>query len=415
MLPNNKKIYIVGNPPFIGYSLQTAEQKIDVQNVFRGWNSSGKMDYAACWFKKSADFIQNTRNEVAFVATSSICQGEAVGFLWKNLFDAGIRINFARRSFKWSSDDKNPAQVFCVIVGFSNFDRAEKIIFDDDQKMQAKNINGYLIDAPNICIETRLEPISNVPRMIKGSQPTDDGNLIVDENFPAPKKYLRPLIGAEEFLKNKNRWCLWLVDADQTVLNLPAIKSRIDAVKNFRLSSKKKSTRDSAKTSWLFQEIRQPAENYIAVPRVSTKIRKYLPIGFVNSNTIATDALLIIPGGSLWLFGILSSSVHMFWLKTICGRLGDGFRYSVNIVYNNFPFPSYDSKIESTARKILDIRKKYSDSLLKLYKQMPQDLKSAHEENDFAVLKSFGFEHLSELEVVSSLLENYLRLLEGDF
>ena len=153
LLPNNKKIYIVGNPPFIGYSLQTAEQKIDVQNVFRGWNSSGKMDYAACWFKKSADFIQNTRNEVAFVATSSICQGEAVGFLWKNLFDAGIRINFARRSFKWSSDDKNPAQVFCVIVGFSNFDRAEKIIFDDDQKMQAKNINGYLIDAPNICIE----------------------------------------------------------------------------------------------------------------------------------------------------------------------------------------------------------------------------------------------------------------------
>ena len=250
--------------------------------------------------------------------------------------------------------------------------------------------------------------------MIKGSQPTDDGNLIVDENFPAPKKYLRQLIGAEEFLKNKNRWCLWLVDADQAVLNLPAIKSRIDAVKNFRLSSKKKSTRDSAKTSWLFQEIRQPAENYIAVPRVSTKIRKYLPIGFVNSNTIATDALLIIPGENLFVFGVLSSRVHMLWLKTICGRLGDGFRYSVNIVYNNFPFPIYDSKIESTARKILDVREKYSDSLSTLYKQMPQDLESAHEENDRAVLKSYGFERLTESEVVSNLLENYLQLLEGD-
>ena len=413
ILPD-KKVYIVGNPPFIGYSLQTAEQKSDVKYIFQNWRGSGKMDYAACWFKKSADFIQNTRNEAAFVATSSICQGEAVGFLWKKLFDAGIRINFAWKKFEWDS----VAKVHCVIVGFSNFDRQEKFTYDDKKIYRVQNINAYLRDLPNICVESRTNPISRVPRMILGNLPRDGGNLIVEsadyDRFiatePRAGKYLRKFIGAEEFLKNRRRYCLWLVNAPEEVLNLPAVKTRIDAVKNFRLSSKRQMTRDSAKIPWLFSEIRQPRSgNYIVIPATTSSARKYIPFDFVSSEIICSDAVLIIPNANLYLFGILSSVVHMEWMRLVSGYLGISYRYSASIVYNNFPFPKYASEIESTARKILDVRKKYSESLSKMYKKFPADLLSAHEENDRAVLKSYGF---SENISVDDLLSNLLRLYE---
>ena len=389
-----KQIYIVGNPPFLGYSLQNSEQRSDVRRIFNGW---GKFDYAACWFKKAAEFMIGKNFETAFVATSSICQGEHVSYLWQKLFEIGIKINFARKNFRWDLE----ANVYCAIIGFSFIDRDQKFI----DGMEVQNINGYLLNAPNIFVEPRRDPICDVPRMLKGSQPT--GDFIVEENFE-PHEFVRPLIGAEEFLKNRSRFCLWLQDAPQEILEIPAIKSKIESIKNFRLSSPKKSTRDSAKTPWLFQEIRQPATRYLAVPRVSTSIREYLPIGFVDSKVVATDALLIVPNANLWLFGILSSKVHMAWLRIVCGRLGSGYRYSVSGVYNNFPFPKSNPKIEVTAQKILDARDS-NKSLAELYdpNSMPFDLKNAHYENDKIVLDSYGF---SESEIVSRLFEMYQNL-----
>ncbi len=423
--------YIIGNPPYVGYSLQTAEQKSDMRSIFDGYRAAGKMDYVCAWFKKAADFIRGTDIEVAFVSTNSICQGEHVGFLWKNLFEAGIKINFAWRSFKWDNglDDPNLfAHVHCVIVGYSMKDRSEKIIYDEDEKLAAKNINGYLLDAVNISLDRIDDPICDVPKMLFGNMPRDGGNLIIEndkldeflKSDPRSKKFIHPYIGAEEFINKKDRWCLWLVNAEPSeIKSIKPIYERVKACKEFRLSSKAESTKRAANTAWLFVQIAQPTSgNFILVPRVSSERREYIPIGFFDFETIVSDAVLFIPGGDLWLFGILNSSVHMAWMKTVAGRLETRYRYSAEVVYNNFPFPKPSTKIETTAQQILDARLHYpNSSLADLYNEdlMPADLRRAHVENDRAVLEAYGFEKdLTESEIVARLFEMYQGMIRED-
>ena len=411
--------FIIGNPPYIGYSNQSANQKLEMRKIFEGHKAAGKMDYVCAWFKKAAEYIRNSRVEVGFVATNSICQGEHVGFLWQNLFDDGIKINFGWSSFRWENENadlKHMAHVHCVIIGFARFDRSKKFI----DGVEVSRINGYLQDASNVCIESRKDAIDDRPKMTLGSMPVDGGNLIIEaedlDSFPN-KKFIRRLIGADEFINNLPRYCLWLKDADpHEIKSDQKIYERVEACKKSRLSSKKKMTREHAKTPWLFQEIRQPIDGKILViPKVSSERREYIPIGFMNSDTIIKDQLFMIPNGSLELFGILTSSVHMAWTRVVCGRLETRINYSINVVYNNFPFPNHNLKIEITAQKILDARSNYpNSSLAELYDPnlMPPDLRKAHDENDRAVIDAYGFPRsISESEIVARLFEMYENLI----
>ncbi|MBR1729012.1 MAG: hypothetical protein IJ728_05750, partial [Selenomonadaceae bacterium] len=369
-------------------------------------------------------FIKSTKIKCAYVSTNSICQGEQVAAIWKNL---DVKINFAYRTFKWTSESNDMAQVHCVIIGFADFDAEKKIIFDGDQKISAKNINAYLIDAENIFVEKRSKPLCEVPIMMKGNQPTDDGNLIIEadeldefiKREPKAKKFIRQLIGAKEFINGLKRYCLWLVDAEPNELRkMPLVMKRIDAVKQFRLKSSKAATRKSAETPAIFQEIRQPTTNYIIVPRVSGGNRKYVPIGFIDSKVIVTDAVHIISNAENYHFGILNSIVHNAWMRATAGYLGLSYRYSATIVYNNFvwckPSDSQRQKIESTAKKILEVRKNFpTSSLADLYddRTMPIELRKAHQQNDLAVMKAYNFDQsLNESEIVSELMKFYQSL-----
>ena len=421
--------FVMGNPPYVGYSLQSAVQKSEIRKIFEGNPNAGKMDYVCAWFKKASEYIRGTKIESTFVATNSICQGEQVGYIWKDLFENGIKINFAHRSFKWENEThrrKFMAHVHCVVVGFSRFDRAQKWIFDGEEKFLAKNINGYLRDASNICVESRSDSLFDVPKMIYGNKFTDGGNLIIKaedldeflEKDPRAQKFIRPLIGADEFLYNLPQYCLWLVDATpHEIKSIKNIHKRVQECKKSRLASKSFNTRTKlAKKPSLVEHISQPIEGkFIVVPRISSERRDYIPMDFFDFNTIVTDALQIIPNGTLELFGILNSSVHMAWTKAVCGRLEMRINYSIRIVYNNFPFPNLNkkqkSRIEKTAQKILDVRSKYPDSsLAELYDplSMPIVLQKAHNENDRAVLDSYGFpKNISESEIVAKLFEMY--------
>ncbi|MBR1420966.1 MAG: SAM-dependent DNA methyltransferase [Selenomonadaceae bacterium] len=409
--------YIMGNPPYLGYSMQNANQKSEMKSFFDNNKAAGKMDYVCAWFKKASEYIRDSKVEVGFVATSSISQGEQVGYLWKDMFADGVKINFARSSFRWeneSTDRDSMAQVFCVIVGFARFDREIKLL---DEK-RVKNLNGYLRDAPNVCVESRTKSIEDVPKMITGNRPADGGNLIIEsedldeflKRDPRAKKFIKRLVGADEFVQNSPRYCLWLVDAEPS--EIKSMKNVYDRVEKCR-SDRLKGAPDRqklAETPWLFREQINP-DRYILVPATTTSNRKYIPIDFLDSNSIPTNAVLIIPDGTLELFGILTSKIHMAWTRVVCGRLGNGYRYSAKIVYNNFPFPNHNSKIEVTAQKILDARSNHSNSsLAELYDPnlMPQDLRKAHEENDRAVIDAYGFsKNISESEIVSRLFEMY--------
>lgn len=426
--------FIIGNPPFIGTKGQNAAQKADILAVCKDFK---QLDYVACWYKKASDFIQNSKIRCAFVSTNSITQGEQVAPLWKNL---NCHIDFAYKTFKWFSESDNVAQVHIVIIGFSVVANLQKKIFsvqldkDDDGKkiekiscVPAKNINGYLLDAPNVYIEKRKAPLCNVPEMIYGNKPTEGGNLIIEaedyekfiEKEPLAKKYIRPLLGSEEFINNKKRYCLWLVNCPPNELRkMKTVYKRVQAVKEFRLKSQKAQTRKDAETPALFQEIRQPETDYILVPCHSGESRKYIPFGFVKADVISTNANLIIPNAGLYEFGILTSSVHMAWAKTVCGYLGTSYRYSASIVYNNFVWCTATAeqrkKIEFTAQKILDVRKKYPQaSLADLYDEtaMPSDLRRAHAANDAAVMAAYGFKaEMTEAEIVGELFKLYLKL-----
>ena len=428
--------YIIGNPPFVGARWMDKRQKEDVLLTFgKDWQGVGDLDYVCSWYKKALSAIKDQKTRCAFVSTNSIVQGNAVAILWKRLFAEGLHIDFAWQTFKWSNetaDKGNMAAVHCVIIGFcTEENRKQKIIFQaDGQKIVASNINGYLLNAPNVFIESRKNSICDVSQMVFGSMPNDGGNLIIEneeyddfiKNEPASVKFIRSFLGAEEFINGKKRYCLWLLNASPAELRkMPLVSERVGAVKRLRLSSKRESTKRLADTPWLFGEIRQPETgNYLLVPRVSSENRRYIPIGFVDSDVIASDAVLLVPNANLYEFGIMTSAVHNAWMRAVAGRLKSDYRYSASLVYNNFPWPNpteeQKEKIERTAQAILDARANHPDSLLAdLYDEtfMPQDLRKTHEANDKAVMAAYGFKStVSESEIVAELFKLYESLVK---
>ena len=430
--------YIMGNPPFVGYSLQSKEQKADILSVYidekgKPYKTAGKIDYVAGWYFKASQLIQGTSIRAAFVSTNSITQGEQVAGVWKPLFERfGIHIDFAHRTFRWDSEASLKAHVHCVIVGFSVADNTKaKMIFDNEAPKTVKNINAYLLDADNVFIESRSKAICDVLEMVYGNKPTDGGFLFLSpEEYqealskePSIKKYIRRIYGATEFINNKERYCLWLVGVSPSEMRESKfIMSRVNSVREFRLSSTKEATRKSAETPSLFQEIRQPDGEYIIVPRHSSEERKYIPLGFVSPKVVVNDAVLIVPNANRYHFGVLTSNVHMAWVRAVCGRIKSDYRYSKDIVYNNFPWPTppdeQRAKIEQTAQAILDARALYPDSsLADLYDEttMPPELRKAHQDNDRAVMRAYGFSvrDTTEASCVAELMRMYEKLTEG--
>ena len=371
--------YILGNTPFIGAMMMNTDQREDIKNVSNNMKNHGVLDYVTSWYIKSSDFIQGTKIKCSFVSTNSITQGEQVGILWEYLLSKGVKIHFAHRTFKWSNEARGNAAVYCVIIGFGNFDIDKKFIYDypdikgEPIEIEAKNINPYLIDGEDFIITNRSNPICDVPKMSFGSMPRDGGHFIFTkeekEEFlkiePNAEKWIRPYTGAQEFINGYTRYCLWLNDiSPEELRKLPEVLKRVELVKKFRLNSKAEATRRFAENSPLFCQLAQPESDYLVVPRVSSERRKYIPIGFVNYKTIANDQVMTIPNATLYHFGVISSAMHMAWVRHICGRLKSDYRYSKDIVYNNFPWPdnpSYDKygKVEEYAKEVLSVREKY--------------------------------------------------------
>ncbi len=496
--------YIMGNPPFVGYSLQSKEQKDDILSLYidekgKPYKTAGKIDYVAGWYWKAAELMQGTTIRAALVSTNSITQGEQVAAVWKPLYDRfGVQIDFAHRTFRWDSEASDKAHVHCVIIGFSvgggascltnkigggasglttnnnnNTVRqdasppnpppiAPPIIYDGDKKTIAKNISPYLIDAPNVLLESRNKPIADVPQMSSGGKPVEGGFLIFTEQEkidflkiePNAENYFRPFMGSEDFISGKGRWCLWLCDVSPKDLRaMPKVMERVENVRQFRLDSVKAATREYAKYPTRFMEIKQPDSDYLMIPATSSENRTYVPIGYLDKNVIASNAASFVPNATLYHFGILTSSVHMAWMRAVCGRLEMRYRYSINIVYNNFPWPmggdassvgndktkleiskyrnleitksrNYEitenvsqkltTKISHTAQSILDARALYPDSsLADLYDPltMPPELRRAHQVNDRAVLEAYGLpKDITEPEIVAHLMALYRQL-----
>ena len=427
--------YIMGNPPFVGYSMQTAEQKKDMMDLLldakgKPFRLAGKIDYVSGWYYKAAQMIAGRPIRVALVSTNSITQGEQVEGLWKNLYDMfDIHIDFAYKTFRWDSEATNMAHVHCVIIGFSSYPNSKpRIIFDGKNVITAQNINCYLIDADDVFIGSNNKPVSKgVEEMINGNKAADGGFLIFDKDVadeiektdPVAFKYVKPFIGAREFINGEPRYCLWLKNASPAdIRSSSVIKERVAGVQAFRESSPKAATVKSAEFPTLFQQIRQPDTNFILIPRVSSEGRKYIPIGFLSSDHIVSDAIQFIPDATLVHFGVLTSSVHMAWTRVVCGRLEMRYRYSNDIVYNNFPWPiptdTQKEKIRNTAQGILDARALYPESsLADLYDEMamPPELRRAHQANDTAVLEAYGFpKDATESDIVARLFKMYREL-----
>ena len=437
VVPKDKLNYIIGNPPFVGQQLRTKEQSDDMSEIFGKGNPETKLDYVLCWYKKALDLINSigkSKVKVAFVSTNSICQGESVPTFWKKMFDESVDIGFAHKSFKWTSESSNNAAVICVIVGFSNGTyTGEKWIFDSTKKTKTNHINAYLQSAPDVWIISRQNtPPLGLPKMIKGSEPSDGrGNLfisqeqknVLENKYPTLKKYIKPFVGSDEFLSNKqgtySRYCLWFYNSNPAdFANIKEIKERLKKVADAREKSSADRIRKRAEYPYLFCQIRQPETNYLIFPRHSSGERKYIPIGYMDPEVIVGDACYILPDTPIYLFGILTSNVHMAWTRLVCGRLGNGYRYSPAI-YNNFPFPNLEEKykvqIEHTAQAILDARALYPDcSLADLYDEttMPPELRKAHQQNDKAVMLAYGFDYkkMTESECVAELMKMYQRL-----
>ena len=423
--------YIIGNPPFVGARIMTAAQKDDVINVFGKIKNVGNLDYVSCWYKIAADYMRECKTKTALVSTNSITQGEQVAILWKTLFENyNINIDFAWRTFRWDSESSDMAHVHCVIIGFSCQNEAKKkIIFDENgNKQEAKNINGYLLDAPNIFVESRQKPLCDVPEIGIGNKPIDGGNYLFTEEGmkefikkePASEKYFKKWIGSDEFINRYYRYCLWLGDCSPSeIKKMPECYKRVQAVREFRLSSSSKPTQKLADTPTRFHVENFPKGNFIVIPKVSSEKRRYIPIGCLTPDIFASDLVFIVPNATLYHFGILTSSVHNAWMRAVCGRLETRYRYSIGVVYNNFPWPNptdeQKSKIEKTAQAILDARSKYPDaSLADMYGSdmyLFQELCKAHEANDKAVMQAYGFKQsLEETEIVEELFKMYERL-----
>ena len=475
--------YIMGNPPFVGARLMSELQKADVALIWQNAKNLGNLDYVSCWYKKAADLMQGTKTKAALVSTNSITQGEQVALMWKPLFEEdGLQIDFAWRTFRWDSESTEKAHVHCVIVGFScnnchteckasrsrldsflltqNQDKTKngkssdflnpcdgkkRIYNPDGSFIEAKNINGYLLDAPNIFVESRSKPLCTVPEIGIGNLPIDGGNYLFTEDEmkefirkePASEKYFHKWIGSDEFINRYYRYCLWLGDCTPAeIKKMPECFKRVQAVREFRQASKRGATQKLADIPTHFSTENMPKSDFIIVPKVSSEKRFYIPIGFLTPDIFASDLVFIIPDASLYHFGVLTSSVHNAWVRAVCGRLETRYRYSKDIVYNNFPFivpemphgfgksldfpnpcgnlfctPEQADKIKATAQSILDARAKYPDSsLAELYDEtlMPQDLRKAHRENDKAVMQAYGFKSgMSEGEIVGELFNMY--------
>lgn len=476
--------YIMGNPPFVGYSNQSAEQKADMLSIFvdekgKPYKTAGKLDYVCAWYRKAADYVLTAKDakntKAAFVSTNSICQGESVAAFWKPVFEMGLEIDFAWRTFRWDSEAHLKAHVHCVIVGFhvggenltqssqspqsgeketsrtSRTSRELKKIYDGDKVIEAEHINGYLMDGPDVWVESRTKPICDVPMMINGGKPAEGGFLILTleekekllANEPQAKVLIRPFMMGADFIQRKPRYCLWMKGASpQVIRSCPTVMERISKVREFRLASKKPATRAKSETPTLFDEIREPVTDYVALPKVSSENRKYIPIDYLKQEVIPGDKLFVLSGSTLYHFGVLNSSVHMAWMRAVCGRLEMRYSYSNTIVYNNFPWPevgergdsektpnlqnsqspsnesnhseSLRQKIESTAQSILDARALYPDSsLADLYDPltMPIELRKAHAANDAAVMKAYGYAPtMTEPEIVADLMTRYQKL-----
>ena len=408
IVSNNELSYILGNPPFIGSKIMKQSQRDQIVKEFENADGSGVLDYVTGWYIKAAKYIYGTKIKVAFVSTNSIVQGEQTSILWGRMLNKyGIKIHFAHRTFKWSNEAKGNAAVYCVIVGFANYDTNNKSIFEyedikgEAHELKVKNINPYLVEAKDLLINKSSNPICNVPKMSFGNMPLDGGHLLLSDNEknefilkePKVEKFIKPLISAYEFLNGEKRWCIWLVDAEPSELKqLPEVLKRVEAVRKFRLDSVAPSTQKFATTPTLFRDRNQP-ETYILVPSTTSENRKYIPMGFFGKDDIANNSCHTVPNGTLYHFGVLMSAMHMAWVKSVCGRLESRFRYSKDIVYNNFPWPDNPNEkqvkaIEAAAQKVLDTRLQFpNSSLADLYDPltMPPALVKAHNELDKAV------------------------------
>ena len=434
IVPKQKLNYIMGNPPFVGKKEQNKVQKNDLVSVFASSAKGiGNLDYVTGWYKKASLLIQGTTIRSAFVSTNSITQGEQAPVFWKLLYQDGVHIDFAYRTFRWDSEASLKAHVHCVIIGFSCAISLKPmyIFLNDSQTKIATNINPYLVDAPTVFIENRNIPICPVTEIQYGSMPIDDGNLILEKEDvdnllkenPDNIKFIRKYVGGVELLRNKERWCLWLVEASpKDIQKSSFIMKRIQATAEFRKSSNRPQTLALANTPTLFGEIRQPNAKMLVIPKVSSETRRYIPICYVNPEIIVNGSALIVPNASLYEFGVLISNIHMAWMRTVAGRMKSDYQYSGKVVYNNFPWsqPTLEqqAKIEQTAQAILDARALYPDSsLADLYDEltMPPELRKAHQNNDRAVMQAYGFpiKGFTESDCVAELMKMYQKLTEG--
>ena len=444
IVPKEKLSYIIGNPPFVGHSIQNEQQKKEIRSIYvdengKEYNLAGKIDYVAGWYFKAASLISNTNIKVAFVSTNSICQGEQVVGVWQPLYKRfGVNIDFAYQTFKWGSEAKDKAAVHCVIVGFSTTHNNEKKqLFSSTDKLDlVDNINPYLLSGETIFVESVKEPICQVSPMYFGSKPTDGGYFFLTpeekqeiiKKEPQSGKYIRKVLGAQEYINDIERYCLWLEGITPSELkNSPMIYERVKKVREFRLASKAESTRKFAVRPTEFKQNAQPNTPYLIIPSVSSENRRYVPIGYIQPEVIATNATQIIPNATLYEFGVITSNVHMAWMRIVAGRLKSDYRYSSTIVYNTFPWPTVTEEqkqfIANTAQGILDARALYPDSsLADLYDEltMPVELRKAHQANDIAVMKAYGMikkvdgknTFLTESETVAKLFEMYQELTE---
>lgn len=441
VLKNSNCKYVMGNPPFVGARMmeQGSPQKREIEALFGKIKDVQDLDYVTGWYKKAAEYIQGTNIEVGFVSTNSICQGSQVPVLWNVLInDYNIKINFAHQTFEWSSEANSKAHVYVVIVGFSTYSRERKRLFtyrkinSDAEERIVDYINPYLLPIRTGYVSAEKNALCEIPKMNFGNQPRDGGSFILkreerDEILkkePGIEKWIRKYVGADEFIKGKERWCLWLKNATPNdIAKSKTLYHKVEEVKEFRLNSKAKTTNGYAKVPHQFAQITQPeGVNYLIIPRVSSERRRYVPIGFLEADVIASDAVQIVPNATLYHFGILTSNVHMAWMRAVAGRLKGDYRYSKEIVYNTFPWPIVTKEqvamIETTAQQILEVREKYPDTpMATLYDPnlMPRDLSKAHDRNNAAVMKAYGFniKEMSEADCVATLMEMYQRLISS--
>lgn len=437
VVPKAKLNFIMGNPPFVGYSLQSKEQKADMLAIYvdekgKPYKTAGKIDYVAGWYFKAAQLMQNTAIRTAFVSTNSITQGEQVASVWKPLYERfGVHIDFAHRTFRWDSEASLKAHVHCVIVGFSEaVNDAQRVIYDEGSVQKVENVSPYLVSAETIFIEGSRHPLCGSRILQNGGKPTEGGFLILTDEEkvkllqeePKAEKFIRPYMMGKDFINRKPRYCLWMVKANPSELKkMPLVMKRIEAVRNYRLQSPKAATQKKAETPMLFDEVRECTSNYIAIPKVSSENRKYIPMDYLPPEIIPGDKLFMLQDASLYDFGVLMSNVHMAWMRAVAGRLKSDYSYSNTIVYNNFPWPTptpaQKQRIEKTAQAILDARAKYPDSsLADLYDEltMPVELRKAHRANDKAVMEAYGFwgRLNSEAACVAELMKMYQKLVE---